>query len=340
MIPVFKPSIKRKEMDALLSTLVSDYKEAENNNNDLLKALAGYLKFEPGALLRDYSTAIHVALNAFGLGAGSKVLISALSPSSYIKEFEKLSITAVYADVDISTGCINSEELERLKDSGIDGVVLYSPVGISPDYSLFSDLDVPVILDITTTIGCSISDEEDSWAPDVIILRMELQDIITSGEGVAIFAGNKKILSALRRVITDLPGTAFLLNMHAAMGLIQLDSLEHFIERRREIADVFEKSLLKGHHKSFYPSSDIIRNYPSFFVVLNSPFKEIIRYARKNGIMVELAFTDTAMAIDPKLSEQCPNANSLHLRTAVFPLYPGLGSRNTLTIARLLSTLP
>ena len=65
-----------------------------------------------------------------------------------------------------------------------------------------------------------------------------------------------------------------------------------------------------------------------------------IRRLRKNGIMVELAFTDTAMALVPDLSEQCPNANSLHMRTAVFPLYPGLGSRNTLTIARLLSTLP
>lgn len=340
MIPVFKPSIKRKEMDALLSTLVSDYKEAENNNNDFLKALAGYLQFEPGALLRDYSTAIHVALKAFGLGVGSKVLISALSPAAYIKEFEKLSITAVYADVDISTGCIGSDELNRLMDSGIDGVVLYSPVGISPDYSLFSDLDIPVIADITSTIGCSIGDDENSWVPDIIILRMELQDIITSGEGVALFAGNKKIMQALRGIISDLPRTAFLLNMHAAMGLIQLESIEYFVERRREIGDVFEKSLLKGHHKSFYPSSEADRNYPSFFVVLNSPFKEVIRYARKNGIMVELAFTDTAMAIDPELSEQCPNANSLHLRTAVFPLYPGLGSRNTLSIARLLSTLP
>lgn len=340
MIPVYKPSIKRKEMDALLSTLVSDYKEASNDNNDFLKALAKYLHFEPGALLRDYSTAINTSLKALGLGSGSRVLISALSPSVYIKELEKLSITAVYADVDISTGCIGSEEINKLADSEIDGIILYSPNGISTDYSLFSELDVPVIADITTTIGCNFSDEENSWTPDITILRMELMDIITSGEGSAVFAGNKKTLTSLRGVISDLPVTALLLNMHAAMGLIQLDSLEYFVEKRREIGDVFEKSLLKGHHKSFYPSNDLARNYPSFYVVLNSPFKEVIRYARKNGIMVELAFTDTAMALDPELSKQCPNANSLHMRTAVFPLYPGLGSRNTLTIARLLSTLP
>ena len=340
MIPVYKPSIKRKEMDALLSTLVSDYIEAANNNNDFLKALAKYLNLEPGALLRDYSTAISIALTALGLGSGSKVLISSLSPASYIKEFEKLSITAVYADVDIATGCIGSNELNRLIDTELDGIVLYSPNGINHDYSLFANLGIPIILDITTTITSQTGYDEENWVPDIVILRMELMDIITSGEGSAIFAGNKKYLSALRSIISDLPETSLLLNMHAAMGIIQLDSLEYFIERRREIGEIFEKSLLKGSHKSFYPSTDNTHNYPSFFVVLNSPFKEVISYARKNGVMVELAFSDSAMAIDPELSDQCPNANSLHMRTAVFPLYPGLGSRNTLTIARLLSTLP
>lgn len=340
MIPVYKPSIKRKEMDALLSALVSDYKEAGNDNNDFLKSLARILKFEPGALLRDYSTAIFIALKALGLCSGSRVLISALSPSSYIKEFEKLSIKAVYADVDISTGCMNTESVKTQVESGIDGVILCSPNGISPDYSLFSELNIPVIADITTTIGCNINIDENLQMPDIAILRMELMDIITSGEGSAVLAGNKKISSDLRSIVGDLPETAFLLNMHAAMGLIQLDSLEYFIEKRREIGDIFEKSLLKGNHKTFYPSTDLVHDYPSFYVVLNSPVKEVIRYARKNGIMVELAFTDSAMAIDPELSEHCPNANSLQMRTVVFPLYPGLGSRNTLSIARLLSTLP
>ncbi len=107
-----------------------------------------------------------------------------------------------------------------------------------------------------------------------------------------------------------------------------------------EIGEIFEKSLLKGSHKSFYPSNDNKRNYPSFFVVLNSPIKEVISYARKNGVMVELAFSGSAMAVDPELSEQCPIANSLQMRTAIFPLYPGLSSSNARTIARLLSTLP
>jgi perosamine synthetase len=337
MIPIYKPSIKRKEMDALLSTLVSDYIEAGNENIDFLKALSKFFSLEPGALLRDYSTAISIALKALDLGRGSKVIISPLSPSVYIRELEKLSITAVYLDVDITSACMKSDEILEICESDIDGLILYSPNGIRPDYSRLSQLNIPVIEDITTTAG---TDFEENWTPDIAILRMELMDTITSGEGCGIFSGNKKFLSVLKSVITDLPVTSFLLNMHAAMGMKQLDSIDHFIERRKEIGSVFESSILKGNHKTFHSPDDFDRNYPTFHVILNSPFKEISRYARKNGVMVEMAFSDSAMAVDPSVSETCPIANSLNMRTASFPLYPGLGSKNTLSIARVLSTLP
>lgn len=340
MIPIYKPSIKRKEMDALLSTLVSDYIDSKNDNSEFLKAISKFLHLESGALLRDYSTAISIALDSLELDSESRVLISPLSPSSYLRELEKRGITVVYADVDIVSGCPGDEEMKRLLNSDIDALILYSPNGISPDYSFLADTDIPIIEDITTTIGCRSDDEERDWAADIIILKMELPDIITSGEGTAIMAGNKKNLSALRNILSDLPVTAYLLNMHAAMGLIQLDSIEHFLERRRDIGKIYESSILKGNHKAFYSSEEQMRNYSAFHVILNTPLKEVSRYARKNGVMVELAFSDSSLALEPSDSKRCPNASSLLLRTVVFPLYPGLGSRNTETIARLLSTLP
>ncbi len=129
-------------------------------------------------------------------------------------------------------------------------------------------------------------------------------------------------------------------DMNAAMGLIQLDSIDHFLERRRDIGKIYEVSILKGNHKAFYSSDEDMRNYPSFHVVLNTPLKEVSRYARKNGVMIELAFSNSSLALEPSDYRKCPNASSLLLRTVVFPIYPGLSVRNTETIARLLSTLP
>lgn len=340
MIPIYKPSIKRQEMDALLSTLVSDYIDSKNENIEFLKAISKYLHVEDGAILRDYSTAISIALDSLGLVSGNRILMSPLSPSVYLRELEKRNIAVVYADVDIASGCTGEEEMKRLLDSDIDALILYSPSGISPDYPFLVDVDIPILEDITTTIGCRLDDEERDWSADIIILRMELTDTITSGEGTAVLAGNKKYLSGLRNILSDLPVTSHLINMHAAMGLIQLNSIEHFLERRRDIGKIYEASILKGNHKAFHSSEESMRNYPSFHVVLNTPVKEVSRYARKNGVMIELAFSDSSLSLEPDDSGKYPNAGSLLLRTVVFPLYPGLGRRNTDVIAKLLSTLP
>ncbi len=324
----------------MLSTLVSDYVDYVNNSSEFLKALSRFLHTEGGALLRDYSTAIFAALDSLKLRAGNRVLISPLSPSVYLRELEKRGIEVVFADVDIISGCISDEEMKKFLETDIDALILYSPNGIRPAYSFLVDTDIPIIEDITTTVGCCSDYDERDWAADIIILRMELHDIITSGEGTAILAGDKKNLSALRNVLSDFPVTSYLLNMNAAMGMIQLDSIEKFLERRRDIGEIYESSIRKGNHKAFYTSEESKRNYSTFHVILNTPLKEVISYARKNGVMTELAFSDSSLALESSGSKKCPNADLLLLRTVIFPLYPGLGSRNTETIARLLSTLP
>ncbi len=340
MIPIYKPSIKRKEMDALLSTLVSDYIDSKNDSGEFIKALSLYLGLENGALLRDYSTAIETVLGSMNLDPGSRVLLSPLAPSNYLRVLEKMSLSVVYTDVDPSSCAVSYEEMETKLNAGADAVILYSPSGISPEYPMLEDAGIPVIEDITTSITGIREDSEKGWRADYFILRMELQDIITSGEGTAVFGTTKRSMTPLRSVLAEIPETARLLNMHAAMGQIQLDSIDHFLERRREIGKIFESSLLKGSHKTFHSPLEGDRNYPCFHVVLNCPMKEISKYARKNGVMTELAFSDTAIALETEDSSICPAARSLLLRTAVFPLYPGLGTKNTETIARLLSTLP
>ncbi len=266
--------------------------------------------------------------------------MSPLTPSSYLRILKRMSLTVVYADVDPSSGAVSSEELIKKLDEGVEAVILYSPAGISPDYPMLEGKEIPVIEDITTSIVFREGDTERNWRADYTILRMELQDIITSGEGTAVFGTTRKSMASLRSVLSDIPETAKLLNMHSAMGHIQLDSIDQFLERRREIGKIFELSLLKGNHKTFHSSDEGNRNYPCFHVVLNCPMNEISRYARKNGVMTELAFSDSSLAMETEDGLGCPVASSLLLRTAVFPLYPGLGTRNTETIARLLSTLP
>jgi len=72
--------------------------------------------------------------------------------------------------------------------------------------------------------------------------------------------------------------------------------------------------------------------------VLESGFKDAADYARRKEVAVENAFAGTLAAAEDRPA--CPEAYSLSLRTALFPLYPRLGAAAAEKVARVIQTLP
>ncbi|GHV17276.1 aminotransferase [Spirochaetia bacterium] len=78
-------------------------------------------------------------------------------------------------------------------------------------------------------------------------------------------------------------------------------------------------------------------NY-AFPLILETGMKDVKAYAKRKDIAVESAFEDTLVGSIPP--ELCPEAYSLSLRTALFPLYPRLGAAEIGKVAKLIMTLP
>jgi dTDP-4-amino-4,6-dideoxygalactose transaminase len=81
-------------------------------------------------------------------------------------------------------------------------------------------------------------------------------------------------------------------------------------------------------------------NYYAFPLVLETGMKDVKAYAKKKGIVVESAFEETVAGSDGIPPELYPEAYSLSLRTALFPLYPRLTGAETEKVAKLIMTLP
>jgi dTDP-4-amino-4,6-dideoxygalactose transaminase len=79
-------------------------------------------------------------------------------------------------------------------------------------------------------------------------------------------------------------------------------------------------------------------NTYAFPLILETGMKDVKAYARRKDIAVESAFEDTLVGSIPP--ELCPEAYSLSLRTALFPLYPRLGAAEIGKVAKLIMTLP
>jgi len=169
---------------------------------------------------------------------------------------------------------------------------------------------------------------------------LEEEDIITSGGGVVLLASGRKELTDLKRVSMGLPRSELLSDMNAALGLIQLGAVEQFIQRRKEIAQIFQQSLLKTRHKGLAQGGEGENIWYSFPVLLAAGMKDVMQYARKKGVETTAGFQDTIAAGLDFGNGRLPNARALYLRCVLFPLYPSLGKQNVALVSKVLSTLP
>jgi len=368
-IEVYSPTIRRKEMDAVLTAMVEEKIGPGDRSRLLIQTAKEQLHFDYALALRSSAVALQLALKSLNVRSGQAVIISALSPRYYFQVIDDLHLTPLFCDVTYDFPCMSRETIENTianKPEGLEiaAIVLHHTLGFLPDSASIAELGFPVIEDLSLSYGSRLksggSDEETSSADETkakkktnssqsaapnsqfyggfCILGLEERDMLTSGGGALLFAMNRKE-GALLRNYSAIPDEYCLADINAALAVVQFKELHRNIEKRRELAQVYIQAGLRTRHKRFIPltSEDEYNNY-SFSLVLEAGLKDVISYARKKEIIIESAFENTVAGVC--MSVNCPVSNSLVLRTVMFPLYPRLRSQDAERVSRLIMTLP
>jgi dTDP-4-amino-4,6-dideoxygalactose transaminase len=363
-IEVYSPTIRRKEMDAVLTAMVEDQIGPGERSRLLIQIAKEHLRFDYALALRSPATALHLALQALDMREGQGVVISALSPRYYAQVLADLRLTPLYADVSFAFPCISRESVEKALAARPEGVqarcvVLHHTLGFAPDAAAIAELGLPVIEDISQSYGPlpaeappagAAAPEQKPPAPEesaavkervrgvFAILGLEERDMLTSGGGALLFAMNRRDGSVLRN-FANIPPEYCLPDLNAALAAVQFKEAARNIERRREIAGVYAQASLRSPHKRFIPLEDGYNHY-AFPLVLETGLKDVTAYARKKEIIVESAFEQTLAGAGVCDSAVCPVGYSLSLRTVLFPLYPRLRSPEVERVSKLIMTLP
>jgi dTDP-4-amino-4,6-dideoxygalactose transaminase len=374
-IDVFSPTIRRKEMDAVLTALVEDKIGPGEQAQLLVQNAKEVLKFDYCLALRSPAIALRIALRSLELQEGQGVLLSALSPRYYRQVLGELRLVPVYCDVESGKPLIGRSTIdaamERRKDLEFRCILLNHSLGFLPDFHEIAELGLPVIEDRSHSFGSGVlSPGENLPSGDPAglpakadaggkygfalysILGLEERDMLTGGGGALLYAMNRRDGSALRN-FAGLPPEYGLPDMNAAMAVIQLRESQRNLERRREIAGVYNQSAQRTRHRRFVVDENLSYNNYAFPLILETGLKDVKAYARKKDILLEGAFARTLMGAiaengqGPETApgeglgrENCPEAYSLALRTVLFPLYPRLSSVEVERISKLIITLP
>jgi dTDP-4-amino-4,6-dideoxygalactose transaminase len=371
-IDVFSPTIRRKEMDAVLTALVEDKIGPGEQGRSLVQHAKELLRFDYCLALRSPAIALYFALKALDLQDGQGVVLSALSPRYYLWVFRELRLKPIFCDVESGSPLISKATVEAAigpdRQEGPEPrcILLHHSLGYLPDSASLAELGLPVIEDRSQSFGSRLENPAPSPVPSsgavetvdrgyasFTILGLEERDLLTGGGGALLYAMNRREGSVLRNR-AGLPPEYNLPDMNAAMAVIQFRESPRNLEKRREIAKVYDQSAQRTRHRRFVTGENLSYNNYAFPLILEAGLKDVKAYARKKDILVETAFTDTLMGTvtrDPEewagwesgfdlKAENCPEAYSLSLRTVLFPLYPRLSSAEVERIAKLILTLP
>ena len=351
MIQTYSTTIRRKEMDAVLTCMVDEKIGPGELNTRLIQQLKEFIKCDGAVALRSPALALGYALKALDLETGSKIMISALAPLWQYQSVLAMGYEPMVLDVDEASGLVTAETVNNGVQNGGKLLLLHETEGILPDFDGIMEIGVPVIEDISQSAGASVPIMNDDGTTSdkrrdagtfgvFTIMGLEERDIITSGGGAILIAPGRREWIVLKKIVDEAPIIDLLPDINAALAWVQLREYARNEKTRKEIFALYQHACLIGRHKMFVREMDEGSTACSFPLILSSSFKDVKQYASKKDIQIQLAFDNSVIAFHDELAEQCIHAKSLFLRCVHVPLYPRLTHNESAKIVKILSSLP
>jgi dTDP-4-amino-4,6-dideoxygalactose transaminase len=220
----------------------------------------------PAVCVSTGTAALHLALQAAGIGVGDEVLVQSLT---YVASFQAISATGatpVACDVDAETLCLDWRDAEKRVTSKTKAVmpVHYSGgVGALDEiYAFAKKYGLRVIEDAAHAFGTVYQDKKVGGFGDIACFSFDGIKNITSGEGGCIVTDDKEVLRKVRDArllgvekdtekrfsgerswefdVTAQGWRYHMSNIMAAIGIEQLKRFPEFAKKRQIIAEMYD----------------------------------------------------------------------------------------------------
>lgn len=251
-IPISEPVIGEREIACVTDAVRSGWVSSIGHYvTDLEHGVAQACAADHGVATNSGTSALHLALAALGIGTGDEVIVPSLTFVATANAVRYVGAKPVFADCDAGHWCIDPAEIARCvtpRTRAIIAVHLYGhPADMDAIIAIGRRNNALVIEDAAEALGATYRGRPVGALGDAGILSFYGNKLITTGEGGMLvtndrtLAGRARLLrdhamDPERRYWHDELGYNFrLTNMQAALGVAQLESMDGFLRRKREI---------------------------------------------------------------------------------------------------------
>ena len=357
IVPLTKPTIGVEEEQAVLEVLRSGWLVQGARVTEFERRIAEYCGAKHGIATTNCTTALQLALEQLALKPGEEVIVPSFTFVASVNAIIHAGGTPRIVDVEEDTLNIEVAATERAINDRTRAILPVDQFGLAADLHAINALarahGLAVIEDAAPALGAAIDGKRVGSISPVTCFSFHPRKTITSAEGGMIVTDSDEVaerarlmrshaasVSDLARhesddvVVESYPEAGFnfrMSDLHAAVGLAQLDRLEWLIERRRAVAAAYNEAFAELRSIALpVARPGFLHTYQSYQIVLGAtdiPRNTVMRELKRRGVTTRRG----CMAVhkEPYVVRRfgytpLPVAERLESRGICIPLYPSM----------------
>jgi dTDP-4-amino-4,6-dideoxygalactose transaminase len=369
MIPYGRQEILEEDIQAVVQALRSDLITTGPLVDEFERLLSDYVKC-PTFVVNSGTAALHAAYFGIGIGPGDEVITP---PNTFIATQATAALLGakiVFADIDLETGLIDLECIERAITNRTKAIVLVDYAGQPCDVKAVREIiggrDIKIVQDAAHSLGSFIIGEPVGSQADVTTFSFFATKNITTGEGGAVSSPDKVIFQRAKefarqglvkdpsRFKNSPPGPwhqevhEFGLNyrltdFQCALGISQLGKIDEFKSKRNKLYDTYTEKLTNFKGIRLLKKLDGRDPMWHLFPIFVENRNEVISELRNKGIIAQVNYI--AAYLHPVFTNlgykigTCPNSESFYSQEISLPLHLSLNQSSVEEICALLKNL-
>jgi perosamine synthetase len=370
-IPFFAPALGDEEIDSVVETLRSGWLTTGPKVRRFEEAFATAVSARHAVAVSSCTAALHLALEAVGIGSGDEVLIPSLTFASTGEVVMHLGATPVLVDCG-DQFLIDVQELERKITSRTKAVIPVHygghPCEMDKILEIATKHDLRVIEDAAHALPAMYRDRAVGSIGDLTCFSFYANKTITTGEGGMVTTDDDELaervrLMSLHGISKDAwkrfsaegswyyeitaPGyKSNMTDIAAAIGIHQLNRSDGFWERRNEIAGEYNRGFAQTPEIITPKSEAHVQNAWHLYVIrldterLSISRNDFISALNESGIGTSVHYLPLHM--HPLYRERLgyqphdlPRAARLFEQIISLPIHPKLSEQD---VARVIET--
>lgn len=325
-------------------------------HQQLEKELCEYLGVDYISLFNNGTIALITALQALGLKEGEVIT----TPYTFIATAHAIvwnNLTPVFVDIDPVTSNIDPQAVEKAVTENTVAILPVHCYGIPCEVDALQTIadkhDLKLIYDAAHAFGAKYKGQSLLSYGDLSMVSFHATKVFNTFEGGAIVchsAEMKQHIDQLKNfgivdetTVNDVSMNGKLSEVHAALGLLQLKTIDQTLQARQKVDSHYRKLLADIEGITCIQRLNLDKdNYSYFPVIISSSFSlsrdELFKKLKQHNIYARKYFYPlmTEFSVYKSYQSDTPNAKQLSEQVLCLPMYPNLSTDNIEKIVKII----